>query len=376
MNASNLPPEGFQLDSEQLPEGFALDSVQDILADPNIFVLDDLSDLNVYVLDNDGEQEVYVLDEQESLVPVQQPLRSIIVQGPKGPRGEQGIPGLKGSTGELGEKGDSGKDAPPLEWEFCEVDHILDGGIRLRNPDGDWSKCKRIVGRDGKDGAATVSNAGVSGGGGGTTTTGATKLGELTDVIGTVTSSAADCDILKFNASSGLWENSPPGSAIGEANTASNIGPGDGWFAGKVGVELQFKTLVAGSGITALSTASTIVITASSSGHIIVDPAGSALPQRPRLQFVGVSPIEVLVSNIDSSTTQVVISASNISASVANLNHLVHQRNQLGHLLMMFDPTPRVSKYLLADPLVVVDRGGCIVNAKFAASCVPPFVLP
>ena len=46
----------------------------------------------------------------------------------------------------------------------------------------------------------------------------------------------------------------------GEANTASNVGAGEGVFKQKVGVDLEFKSLVAGTGITLGSTADEITI--------------------------------------------------------------------------------------------------------------------
>jgi hypothetical protein len=50
------------------------------------------------------------------------------------------------------------------------------------------------------------------------------------------------------------------GGGGGEANTASNLGAGEGVFAQKVGVDLQFKSLLAGSNITLSSGANTITI--------------------------------------------------------------------------------------------------------------------
>lgn len=57
---------------------------------------------------------------------------------------------------------------------------------------------------------------------------------------------------------------SAPGS--GEANTASNLGAGDGIFASKVGVDLQFKSLVAGANVTLTPAANTITISATGGG--------------------------------------------------------------------------------------------------------------
>jgi len=46
----------------------------------------------------------------------------------------------------------------------------------------------------------------------------------------------------------------------GEANTASNIGDGEGLYKTKVGTNLEFKSLVAGSGIDLVSDTTTITI--------------------------------------------------------------------------------------------------------------------
>jgi len=49
----------------------------------------------------------------------------------------------------------------------------------------------------------------------------------------------------------------------GEANTASNIGPGTGIFAQKVGIDLEFKSLVAGTNVTIASDADSVTINSS-----------------------------------------------------------------------------------------------------------------
>lgn len=50
------------------------------------------------------------------------------------------------------------------------------------------------------------------------------------------------------------------GGGSGEANTASNVGGGEGVFKQKVGVNLEFKSLVAGSNVSLVSGADTITI--------------------------------------------------------------------------------------------------------------------
>lgn len=56
------------------------------------------------------------------------------------------------------------------------------------------------------------------------------------------------------------------GGGGGEANTASNIGAGQGVFASKVGVDLRFKSLVAGTNVSLSADGNTITINASGGG--------------------------------------------------------------------------------------------------------------
>jgi hypothetical protein len=54
----------------------------------------------------------------------------------------------------------------------------------------------------------------------------------------------------------------------GETNTASNLGAGSGTFASKVGADLRFKSLVAGSNVSLSSTATEITIAATDTGEV------------------------------------------------------------------------------------------------------------
>lgn len=91
-------------------------------------------------------------------------------------------------------------------------------------------------------------------------------LNNLHDVVITA---PADNDILIYDAATQTWQNGPQTGGGGEVNTASNLGSGAGVFASKVGVDLQFKSLVAGTGVTLTPTGTTITITASGAGGAV-----------------------------------------------------------------------------------------------------------
>lgn len=73
------------------------------------------------------------------------------------------------------------------------------------------------------------------------------KVRDLADA--TTLSSATNGQVPTWNSSASRWDaQTPPGSSTGEANTASNQGVGGvGPFNAKVGVDLQFKNINAGS---------------------------------------------------------------------------------------------------------------------------------
>ena len=87
-----------------------------------------------------------------------------------------------------------------------------------------------------------------------------------------------DIQNIKFNTSNFyITQNSPnintaivnlkeSSSGSGEPNTASNLGAGSGVFSQKVGVDLQFKSLVAGTGITLTPSSTDITIDSAGSG--------------------------------------------------------------------------------------------------------------
>jgi len=80
-------------------------------------------------------------------------------------------------------------------------------------------------------------------------------------------------DLLAFRVDPSLTFGGSGGGA-GEANTASNVGSGDGWFKTKVGVDLQFKSIVAGAGVVITPGANDITI--SSTPSTALDDVDSA----------------------------------------------------------------------------------------------------
>lgn len=70
------------------------------------------------------------------------------------------------------------------------------------------------------------------------------------------------------------------GAGSGEVNTGGNLGSGTGLFAQKFGVQLQFKSLVAGTGVTISANTNTISISASTSSETnsYLNNSGSTIP--------------------------------------------------------------------------------------------------
>lgn len=78
---------------------------------------------------------------------------------------------------------------------------------------------------------------------------------------------------IEVKSSGGSWSTISTGG--GEANTAANLGAGEGIYASKIGVALNFKSLVAGTGMGISSDGNTITLTATSGSGDVVGPASS-----------------------------------------------------------------------------------------------------
>lgn len=95
---------------------------------------------------------------------------------------------------------------------------------------------------------------------------------EISDLIDVDTTGVVDGQILIWNATASEWQpQNNTGGGGGEANTASNLGTGTGTFAAKSGLDLQFKSLVAGPNITITADGTEITISSSGSGSSAVD---------------------------------------------------------------------------------------------------------
>ncbi len=82
-----------------------------------------------------------------------------------------------------------------------------------------------------------------------TTRLNASSINDLSDVDTTSTTPNAN-DVLTWNAVDGEWEPAvAPGASGGEANTGSSLGSGSEVFKSKVGVDLQFRSLLGTSPI-------------------------------------------------------------------------------------------------------------------------------
>ena len=75
----------------------------------------------------------------------------------------------------------------------------------------------------------------------------------------------------------GAWEGLGGGGGGGEANTASNVGAGAGVFKQKTGVDLEFKSLVAGTDISLTPGTNdiTVAFTGSSGGSNLISIVGT-----------------------------------------------------------------------------------------------------
>ena len=94
--------------------------------------------------------------------------------------------------------------------------------------------------------------------------------------------------VLTLSAGVPVWA-AAPGAGGGEANTTSNDGAGEGLAKAKVGTDLPFKSLVAGTNITLTPTADTVTIDASGGGSAleVEDESVSLSTAVTKINFAG-----------------------------------------------------------------------------------------
>lgn len=115
-------------------------------------------------------------------------------------------------------------------------------------------------------------------------------------------------------------------STMGESNTASNLGSGTGVYGTKAGVDLRFKSLVAGTNISISNTANDITISASGaagSSYQTVQDEGSNLTQRTTINFIGAG--ITVADNSGNTSTDVSLDTTLNALAVYNTNGLVTQ---------------------------------------------------
>jgi hypothetical protein len=149
-------------------------------------------------------------------------------------------------------------------------------------------------------------------------TGGASTLGELTDVKDTAPTAN---QVLTWNAVDSEWEPAdPPGASGGEANTASNLGTGEGVYSAKVGVDLRFKSIKAGTGISLSADSNEITVTNTVTTHDAVTVTDSS-----EIDFT------LTGQNITASLVSGSIDETKLDASVNASLDLADSASQPGH---------------------------------------------
>lgn len=138
------------------------------------------------------------------------------------------------------------------------------GGSNFLRADGVWSPLPGVRPPDDDYGDVVVT---------GTGTVMDVKTSVINDATKNFVVGGTNINVVYDNINDELVINAT-GSAAGEANTASNVGTGSGVFKQKTGVDLEFKTLTAGSNITITPGANDLVISSTASGS--GDVAGPA----------------------------------------------------------------------------------------------------
>jgi len=116
---------------------------------------------------------------------------------------------------------------------------------------------------------------------------------------------------LKYNPllEENLQEFGTGGGGSGEVNTASNTGAGDGVFKAKVGVDLEFKSLIGGAGVTITPGADEITLDVAGGSYVqtatLTTAATSILPLSKAITNNSVQSFVTRVTAIKTSTGDV-----------------------------------------------------------------------
>ena len=164
------------------------------------------------------------------------------VQGPKGDRGLVGPQGERGSEGEMGpigpqgDRGEKGESGESVSQEFIsnELMSLLSNDqFSLASVVGFEKEVKRLVGELNPSTYSVFGNSNPLS---------VYQSGTLKSRSQHLNFSGAT-----VSESDGITTVTITGGGGGEANTASNVGSGEGLFKQKTGLDLEFKSLIAGS---------------------------------------------------------------------------------------------------------------------------------
>jgi hypothetical protein len=151
------------------------------------------------------------------------------------------------------------------------------------------------------------------------------SMNELQDVV---IIAPQDGDIIEYDTATSTWVNVPNTGGSGETNTASNVGTGVGVFAQKVAADLQFKSLVAGAGVTLTASATEIEIVASGAGGAVDSVNGATGAVVLDTDDIGEGATNLYFTNVRASAAAPVqtvdgqTGAVSLTASYAPLSHV------------------------------------------------------
>ncbi len=180
----------------------------------------------------------------------------------------------------------------------------------------------------------------------------------------------------------------PP--VTGEANTASNVGTGVGWWKDKLGVDLRFKSALAGYGIavalgtndntislktdvTTLADVGTVLVDANTGPHYQIIVAGNRLFGNPSNTTVG-KKLEILVIQDGSGNRRLSFDTDWVSVSKVHQVALAPNATSVVTAIARGAPTKwyytieHAENTEVTEPVVTVDQNNWLINSrKFAA---------